>query len=102
MPYRNDFMVNYVAPRLGIRTYNIGQDKQLVAAREHWPETMRQFREGEIDSGFADRVLLLLAGRDADAVVLPYIDMLWQRTHRTSGISSALAPIVLTCKRRVS
>lgn len=77
LPYRNDFLVNYLAPRLGIRTYNIGGDKNLIEARKSWPPTMRQFLLGQVDPGFVDRVLLLLARGEADVVVLPFIDMLW-------------------------
>lgn len=77
LPYRNDFLVNYLAPKLKIRTYNVGQDKQLIIAREHWPDILRQFQKETVDNKFSDRVLLLLARNEADAVILPYIDMLW-------------------------
>lgn len=77
LPFRNDFLVNYLAAVLNIRTYNIGGDKNLFEARKHWPDIMRQFKMGQIDPGFAERVLSLLAQGEADAVVLPYIDMLW-------------------------
>lgn len=76
LPYRNDFLVTYLAPRLGIRTYNIGGDKSLFEALKHWPTIMQQFQMGMVDANFADRVLLLLIRKEADAVVLPYIDML--------------------------
>lgn len=77
LPFRNDFLVNYLAPKLGVRTYNIGGDKQLDNARQYWPDIMQQFKMGQIDPGFAERVLSLLVRGEADAVVLPYIDMLW-------------------------
>ncbi|MHA7882543.1 hypothetical protein [Nitratireductor rhodophyticola] len=77
LPYRNDFLVNYLAPSVPIRTYNIGGDKNLAMARENWPKTMRQFKMNKVDPAFADRLLWLLAQGEADAVVLPYIDMLW-------------------------
>jgi len=77
LPYRNDFLVNYLAPKLGIRTFNVGGDKNLDEARTHWPVIMQQFQMGQVDLGFSDRVAQLLVKGDANAVVLPYIDMLW-------------------------
>jgi hypothetical protein len=77
LPYRNDFFINYLASRIKIQSYNIGGDKNLFEAKKHWPSTMGQFRMGQVDQGFADRVILLLARGEADAVVLPYIDLLW-------------------------
>lgn len=77
LPYRNDFLVNYIAARLDIQTYNIGGDKNLQEARRHWPAAIRKFQMGRVDGEFVDRVFIVLARREADAVVLPYIDMLW-------------------------
>lgn len=76
LPYRNDFMANYLAARLNIISFNIGGDKNLEKAREHWPYWMSGFRMEQIDSDFTIRLALLLAEREADAVVLPYFDML--------------------------
>jgi hypothetical protein len=76
LPYRNDFLINYLAPRVGIRTYNIGGDKNLFEARKHWPYTMRHFDMGFIDANFVDRILLLLARKEANVVVLSFIDTL--------------------------
>jgi len=100
LPYRNDFLVNYLASRLGIVSYNIGGDKNLREAKAHWPETMSHFRMGSIDEGFSDRVILLLARQEADAVVLPYIDMLWaaHRWPAPARFEEALQPVVLKLK----
>ena len=77
LPFRNDFLVNYIASKLKIRTYNIGGDKNLASAQESWPETMRRFTQEEIDQDFVQNVRSVLENGDADAVVLPYIDLLW-------------------------
>ncbi|MBA2880011.1 hypothetical protein HNR65_000318 [Desulfosalsimonas propionicica] len=77
LPYRNDFLVNYIAARLDIKTFNIGGDKNLKEAMKYWPMSMRHFQMGKINEGFTKRVVSLLSRGTANAVVLPYIDMLW-------------------------
>lgn len=77
LPYGNDFLANYLAARTGVRAYNVGGDKNLATAMEHWPQTMLQFRANQVDGAFAERVLLFLARGEVDAIVLPYFDLLW-------------------------
>jgi hypothetical protein len=77
LPFRNDFLVNYLAPKAGVRTFNIGGDKQLGSARQYWPRTMRGFAFGRVDDDFVDRLILLLVRGEAGAVILPYVDLLW-------------------------
>ncbi len=76
LPYRNDFLINYLASKLDIRTYNIGGDKNLASARESWPETMKRFNQDEIDPDFMANVRAVLENEDANAVVITYIDLL--------------------------
>jgi len=91
LPWGNDFLVNYAAARLKIVTYNIGGDKNLSMAREHWPILMRQFKQerprGDIlMEEFPERsanpntlinIAYLLETGETDVIVLPYVDMLW-------------------------
>src|SRR3546814_12682441 len=41
IPWGNDFIANYLAPKVGFRTFNIGGDKNLSAAQTEWPSPMR-------------------------------------------------------------
>ncbi|ADU64985.1 hypothetical protein Selin_0228 [Desulfurispirillum indicum S5] len=77
LPYRNDFLVNYLASAARIRAYNIGGDKNLAQARANWPMTLRQYPMAVIDEHFVSRTITLLTETTADTVVLPHIDMLW-------------------------
>ncbi|MEJ0063332.1 MAG: hypothetical protein WDO70_09060 [Alphaproteobacteria bacterium] len=98
LPYQNDFTINYLASRLGIRTYNIGGDKNLAEAMRHWPQTMREFHMNEVDGGFADRVFDLLAYKEADAAVLLYLDAIQDNPWYTIKFKAALAPVIETLK----
>ncbi|WP_422843438.1 hypothetical protein [Acidovorax sp. M2(2025)] len=76
IPWRNDFLVNYLAAKLGIIAYNIGGDKNNSDARVYWPAVLKDLPMGSAPPDLSARIIRLLAQRDADAVVLPYIDML--------------------------
>ncbi|MBB3612397.1 hypothetical protein [Rhizobium sp. BK602] len=75
-PWRNDFIVNYLAPKLGFRSFNIGGDKNLADAMANWPTDMRTLDE-PLDQGKSSHIVQLLANRTVDAVVVPYFDTLW-------------------------
>jgi hypothetical protein len=77
LPYQNDFFANYISSRVGIKTYNIGGDKNLEMARVNWPENMQKFKHSEIDKDFTENVISVLTSGEADAVIFPFFDMLW-------------------------
>lgn len=76
LPPGNDFLINYLAPRLGIRSFNIGGDKNASFARQHWPKVLQEAANAHTADTFADGVLRVLKGT-ADVVAVPYIDLLW-------------------------
>ncbi|MEO1081888.1 MAG: hypothetical protein AAFY29_20190 [Pseudomonadota bacterium] len=77
LPHTNDVLVNYAVPRADLRSFNIGGDKNMSLARRSWPESMQQFRNGTSDPYFSVKVVTLLLDRVVDAIVLPYVDLLW-------------------------
>jgi len=77
LPYSNDFLINYAASALKIRTFNAGGDKNVVYATQYWPEEMLEFEQGQIGSGFGLKVKSLLESGKATAVALPYLSLLW-------------------------
>lgn len=77
LPYGNDFLINYAASALDIRTYNIGGDKNLAAARRHWPDEMRAFEIGQTGPFFELNVRAFLESGKTNAVAFPYISLLW-------------------------
>jgi len=73
LPYRNDWMINYVAARSKIQTYNIGGDKNLRLARQKWPESMTGLKYGELSY---PQLLEPLIHDDADFVFVTYFNSL--------------------------
>ncbi len=76
IPWGNDFMANYLAPRVGFRTYNIGGDKNLYEAQKRWPSEMLEIA-GSLEPGKAPYVIKMLVEGNADVVIVPYFHMLW-------------------------
>jgi hypothetical protein len=76
LPWGNDFMANYLASRARFRTFNIGGDKNLLAAQAQWPAGMIA-AGGELDAAKASAAVKLLTDGTADVLVVPYFDMLW-------------------------
>lgn len=96
LPYGNDFFVNYLAPAVGFRSYNVGGDKNLEYAYAAWPWLMKQSPAFKVDDSTAARILLLLARREADAIVLPYIDLLMAAHHWPTppSLRESMQPVI--------
>lgn len=77
LPWGNDFAANYLSARLDLRTFNVGGDKNYQAARPGWPAVLRNSQMSNIDELVDDRAVSLLLSDQADAVMLPFIDLLW-------------------------
>jgi hypothetical protein len=76
VPWGNDFMVNYIAPTAGFRTFNIGGDKTLMMAQKKWPPELLALG-GEVDPERGPTVLRLLIDGSVDVVAVPYFHPLW-------------------------
>jgi hypothetical protein len=77
LPWGNDFLVNYLASKLDVISYNIGGNKNYEEARKNWPATLAAIPMETVQDDLASQALSLLVRGDADAVVFPYINMLW-------------------------
>lgn len=79
IPWDNDFLANYLAPKAGLRTYNIGGDKNRQAAMDAWPSAMH-LAGGVLDRNKAMSAVEMLINGSADVLVIPYFDMLLTAT----------------------
>jgi hypothetical protein len=76
LPFGNDFFANYLASRIGFRTFNIGGDKNFSEAQAYWPEEVLTLGK-ELDVGKTSTAVGLLLNGTADVLVVPYFHMLW-------------------------
>jgi hypothetical protein len=74
LPYRNDFIATYISPASGVKTYNIGGDKNLAISKQFWPESISTLPSGRIDNRLIASTLDLLIKGQADAVIFPHIN----------------------------
>jgi hypothetical protein len=77
LPWGNDFFANYLAPKVGFRTFNIGGDKNLEIAKSYWPDQIVfSLGNADVGNGVISSTNILIDGT-VDVVVLPYFDMIW-------------------------
>lgn len=76
LPIGNDFLINYVAPMANIKSFNIGGDKNLEEAKHYWPLEIGNFNALS-DERRVDAIENMLIKDKVDAIIIPYVDMLW-------------------------
>ncbi|WP_175922346.1 hypothetical protein [Burkholderia latens] len=76
VPHSNDFLAAYLAAASDTRTYNIGGDKNVVLARAHWPASVSTLFSSDVTT-LAGNIGRTLTDRSARAVVISYVDLLW-------------------------
>lgn len=77
LPHGNDFLINYVAARLQLRALNVGGDKNKETAARAWPEALQALPEAKLGPAHLAAIRTLLTGAEVDAVVIPYVNLLW-------------------------
>ncbi len=91
-PHGNDFIANYLAPLAGIKTYNIGGDKNMLIAQRYWSEPMLRLGLPQLNTAsFPQDVRTVLLTGQADVVVIPFFDMLQSAIHWPPSSSSIAA-----------
>lgn len=76
VPWQNDFIVNYLAPKIGFLTFNIGGDKNLADAQARWPSDLLALG-GDLDASKIAHIVQLLADQKTGVVIVPYFQTLW-------------------------
>jgi hypothetical protein len=72
LPSTNDFLANYLVPLAGVRSYNVGIDKNHALSSARWPDAVVA---ANLSYGpRAGDLVCTALRREADAVVLPYLD----------------------------
>jgi hypothetical protein len=72
IPMGNDFAANYLAPKAGFRTYNIGGDKNVLQASKSWPKEIRAIG----DQLNCYKALNALLSGAADLLIIPHFHLL--------------------------
>ena len=74
---------------INTRTYNIGGDKNVALAQAHWPASISTLFASDTTT-LAGNIERTLADRSARAVVISYVDLLWN-AHQWPPSSAELA-----------
>lgn len=88
IPRRNDFIVNYLAARLQLYSYNVGGDKNIQLAKEAWPNIFGSLSMGQ--TWLAHEIMTAMLSQDlVDVVVVPKFHSLWAAHRWPYGLHDA-------------
>lgn len=75
----NDYLASYIISKVSAKTYNGAGDKNLVLAREQWPEEVLRLRNYKNHSNEQNReaIIGLLDSGSVDIVIVPYFSLRW-------------------------
>ena len=74
----NDYLVNYLAPKLGIYSYNVGGDKNFGLSSALWPPSLLPLWSAAASPAYpGEAVAAALRVGDVEAVVIPYFNLRW-------------------------
>jgi hypothetical protein len=98
-PVTNEYLINPVATLSGVRSYNVGIDKNQFYARASWPLEVHRLIEIPGGAIAASDVLAALQSGTVDAVVFPDIDLVasidkWPTPANASATRRALSDLV--------
>jgi len=76
VPQGNDFLAGYLAAETNAKTYNAGGDKNVEIARSAWPANIQALFASD-PGHLGTAIEQTLKAHDADYVVIPFVDLLW-------------------------
>jgi hypothetical protein len=76
-PQGNDFLVNYIAALGRYRAFNVGGDKNVELASANYPTSVVTFFNAPFTDSFDQQIDRFLENCDADCIVIPYFNLLW-------------------------
>jgi hypothetical protein len=76
IPWGNDYVANYLAPKTGFSTFNIGGDKNLQDAQAHWPIYLSKLSL-DTPSNISENIVMLLLDGNVDTILLPHLQRFW-------------------------
>lgn len=75
IPSLNDFFVNYLVPKANLKSFNIGGDKNLILAKQKWPEEVFGAARALDSNNISPQIKLLASGK-ADILIVPFTEFL--------------------------